>query len=353
MVLSLSVIFLIIQISNGTDVVGNEPIEMPNNHTDTSSLGTQQQTKNIPNTAAKSAVEIEKVLGVQENKISQPKANSDSANSTKIPYEGDWCIRGLDLTEDDLRLAKEESIEWAKTKGNIYFSAKDLNGNTSGSLNSELLEPYREMNKEKLLALAFDNDRYAMISAIQRDDISWEAQDRIAGTLLTMGDTSIGLLHLFVNEIVAAEFEYKEQNNVTQEVKQKVINALTYVSYGIRRYDTTALHNYLSMLEDDEILGEILHPSYILSKKDFEKIEANVSDLQRQIDELRIENNLPTISELEIPKIARHEFQSYLSLLYSEYGKHLNSLQSLNSESGPRIDRSECVNRHLKLYGQN
>ncbi|QBG35984.1 hypothetical protein [Litorilituus sediminis] len=277
--------------------------------------------------------------------------NSKILRFPKIPYEGDWCIKRIELTEQDYQFAQQELIEWENSRGRMLFSSTNFDGEHNQHYNSNFLEPYKEMDKNELVENALKDDRYALISAIQRKDIDSKTKKSLANKLMILGDTSTALLYLYSIKTFEASYEYRQNKLVTSDVKRLVKDALTYIFYGISRYDTDTLSSYLYDLRDDETLKTALHPKNILTPQDFDDIKKNVQSLSAYIDEQRSQNNLMPINQLDIPKIANHDFQENLAILYLEHGDNLDSLQAINSEHGPNIKRTDCVAKYAKLYG--
>lgn len=292
------------------------------------------------------------------NQVSSPiksVATSDTSNLLsypKIPYQGDWCVQAVDLTEKDFQFAQQESADWAEKQGDIFFNTQNHEGNYYNLPNSDLLEPYKEMDQEQLVALAFKKDRHAMIAALQRPDIKTDIQLAIAKQLVVLGDSANALLFLSGQEKFNAEYEYEQEEKVTEKVKKYMKNSLLYVSYGISRYDTTALMNYLISLQRDELFKTVLDPTNVLSSQDFDEIRQNVQGFSKMIDELRSKENLVPLSQIDIPKIALHDFQETLAILYLDHGKNLDKLQPLNLATGPNIKRTACVSRYAEMYGE-
>ncbi|WDE10769.1 hypothetical protein [Thalassomonas haliotis] len=286
-------------------------------------------------------------------KQTQINNTSSELSPKKIPYEGDWCFRTVDLTEADLLFANQESDDWERTRGRIFFNTQDPDGNYSDRPGADLIEPYREMSKENLLAQVDNNDRYAMIAALQRYDLSLDVRVDIARKLVIFGDTSLGLLSLYSLELSAARAEYRKKQRVTAKVKWHIKEALMYVFYGVSRYDITLLRSYLSKLDRDEPFNSTLNPDNVLSPQDFDDIKHEVKVFSQMLDQRREQYNLVPIDAIDIPKIAAHDFQTSLGILYEEHGKKLDNLQSLNADSGPNIKRSACVERRLKEYGRS
>ena len=319
------------------------------------------KTENAVSTTQKETSHLE--IEENSNKISNqvpvlkellPTDKTDNTLSSKsppnIPFEGDWCIKTVDLSKDDFEFAKKESKDWALKRGQIFFNHVDFAGEYTDMKNSELLEPYREIDLEELGNAISNNDRLAMVAALQRDDVEFELKGVVADRLLMLGDTGVGLFHKISSQLINARLNYKEHGEVTPEARQYLQNALTYVSYGISRYDAMPLNSYLSVVTKG-LHVSALNPFEILTMDDFESIKKNVEELTSNIDEQRIKENFLPIKQIDIPKIAEHEFQSGVAVIYMKHGELLDKLQPLNRNGSPTISRTQCVERYFDLYG--
>lgn len=279
---------------------------------------------------------------------------TDTANNKAktIPYEENWCIKGVDLSEKDYLYAQQELRDWAAQRGEIWISNAEQSGNYIALPNSELLEPYKELDIEDLMALVATDDQYAMITALQRQGISWDLQDHIARRLLVLGSTSMSLNHFVTKELVTAVSAYERAGEITPEIELKLINALTYVFYGSSQYDSSVLFNYVTMIDGDEILRDKLLPNRVLSVKDYKQIEANVRSLSEKIDAQRSKENFVPLSHIDVPRIARKEFEERVAFMYAKYPQSMNTVSRLDIEIGPSVMKSECVEKYLKIFGE-
>ena len=110
------------------------------------------------------------------------------------------------------------------------------------------------------------------------------------------------------------------------------------------------LNSYLAIVSEG-IFVSALNPSEVLTMDDFQSIKKNVEELTSNIDEQRIKENFLPIKQIDIPKIAKHEFQSRLATTYMKHGELLDKLQPLNRNGSPTISRTQCVERYFDLYG--
>lgn len=276
---------------------------------------------------------------------------ADSAEVTpKITYEGEWCISSIDLNEEDYAFAQTELQDWTAERGEIWKNGIDFHGNYSEYKNADLLEPYNQMTSVDLLTLVSQDDLYAMITALQREDIDWDLKSKLANRLLVLGDTSMSLMHLISREMAYARVAYEDQKKVTPKIKKNIIKALSYLTYGMNRLDSSALFHYVTMIDDDEILGRDLLPHHVLSSKDFEKVVANAKSIERQVDEQRSKENKSPLDEIDIPKIAFHAFEERVAFLYLHYENAIETVSRLPLETPLPITKTECVNRYLKLF---
>lgn len=297
-----------------------------------------------PNTGGSLVTKLNQNLEIQ---------NSINKQQTKIPYEEDWCIKSIDLNEEDLAFAEQRLNEWKQRTGEIWLNQIEISGTYSENRNAELLEPYKELDKEDLLAFAEQNNRHAMLVALQRSDINWSVQTRIANQLLVHGITSMSLIHLINRELAYATVKYEEEQTVSDEIRQRLINVLTYLYYGISQYDASVLVHYVSLTDDDEFSGRSLLPNNILSPEDFDKVRNAVKYMTEKIEEQQIKENLTPSSEKDLPKAALHEFESQLAFLYLNYPQSMENALRIPVKSTPSLEKSKCVNRFMRVYGSH
>lgn len=266
-----------------------------------------------------------------------------------IPYDKAWCISSIDLNESDYALAQQERIEWAEQRGEIWTNRYGVDGDYSEFENAAYLEPYKEMDKGSLLELAWNDDKYALLTTLQRQNIDWDTQDKTAYRLLELGATSMSLMHFITKEMVRAHSAYEKHGRVTPNIKKHVINALSYLSYGLRRYDSSVLFHYVTLVDGDPIYQEALRPELVLKPEEITQVGSNAEILSNQIDAKRREQNLDSFGYQELPIIASHEFEERLAFLYAKYARSMETIQRLELSTSPSLEKSQCVKRYMNL----
>jgi hypothetical protein len=298
-------------------------------------------------------IEVEKHNSIKKSNENNNSGDSGIELQTKIPYEDNWCIRSIDLNENDLAYAQQELNDWKEKTGEIWQNHNVNDGKYYDDNNAELLQSFKELDKESLLALAKQDNRYAMIAALQRNDIDWTEQTNIANRLLVFGTTSMSLIHLINREMAFAKVKLEDNDKVTDEVRMRLIKVLTYVFYGNSQYDSSPLTHYVSLTDHDEFSEKALVPNHLLSPEDFEQVERNVEYMTKNIQEQQVKENLTPLSEFDVPKAALHEFDSRLAFLYLNYEQSMENTRRLPLDLGPSIEKSECVKKFIGLYGKH
>lgn len=103
-------------------------------------------------------------------------------------------------------------------------------------------------------------------------------------------------------------------------MRQRVVRALAYASYGIERLDVTGLDTYLTF--DKRFMEDTysLDPDKALSDTDLNEVNEQKQSLLNYINQKRELKKLPKIGHVELPRIAKHDFQSRLAITYTLYG---------------------------------
>lgn len=102
--------------------------------------------KDIPTLHEKSSAETK-----QDENLSV--SNTERKVPAKIPYEEDWCMSHIDLNDEDRAFAEQEINNWKEKTGEIWQYRGLTDEGYTGNTNAELLEPYREMDTERLREL--------------------------------------------------------------------------------------------------------------------------------------------------------------------------------------------------------
>lgn len=267
-----------------------------------------------------------------------------------IPYEEDWCVKSIDLNQRDYLFVQNELNAWRAKTGEIWKNSESVDGGYNENKNGELLEPYKDMNEARLLERVQQDDIYAMLTAIQRQDIDAVIRDKIATDLLVLGPTSRSLMYLTNRVTISAVRKFKKFKQVTPQIKQQLMTSLSYLYYGMSRYDSSVLLQYVVLLGSDRPFGKELFPKVVWTDEDMELVKRNVQKIAQDIDVKRDKKNLAPLSEIDIPKIAHHDFQERIAFLYSQYGEAMETVQRLNINIGPNLEKTDCIKRYTKVF---
>ncbi len=272
--------------------------------------------------------------------------DSAASHAEKTPYESNWCTES-DLSEEDSQYAQTQTAEWNESRGYIFL--REEGDDVSSNKYSHLLDTYKAMTLEHLLELAMQDDEWAMSAALQSTDlrVTPQIKDKLANRLIILNKSPFGLTRLFSGKVFDIEREFKKTKQITPKLKQDMKDAMKYLSYSVSRYDVTVLNVYGVATDQIEGFKTVLNPRNVLTDEDFEEVKQSVHQFVKQIDEQREKENLPPINQIDIPKIAHHEFESSLAHLYFMYGDIFNDIEPANLETGPQIKPSACVKRYV------
>ena len=63
-------------------------------------------------------------------------------------------------------------------------------------------------------------------------------------------------------------------------------------------------------------------------------------------------NYLDPISEVDIPKIATHTFNTDLAQLYSQYDIEITMMPILKKITNNRMKKNSCINHQIEFYNE-
>ena len=260
----------------------------------------------------------------KEQKLYENNPVNQSASleiSNRVAFEAQWCSRYYDLRADDLDYSFRESNDWELARGNIIL-AKNIDRTTSYVTDSDIVaQSYMQMSDEKLYELEEFGDDMALLVLLSRDTVDFNERIRIAKKLIVKGKTGNALAHLIIAEMVKMTASITDSSELLAEHKANLIRAIVYVNYGLDCYDASGRPHfckYLMVLE--KTLMELL------TIEDNQTIEHSLTRLKENIDKKRADLNLEPLSNLDIPKIARHDFEHELAYNYIDFSEHLNAL---------------------------
>lgn len=289
-----------------------------------------------------------------ENKVVAKKINTPEAPvfpapvRKSTPYEGEWCSRS-ELNGDDLQFAIVQSDEWGIASGNLRFASDVSDKGLFPLKGAQLIEPYRDMGLAALFELVEEDHEISMISALHRYDITDFDRTEIANRLLVLGKTGIALEHLVRREVVKAMAEFKRTKDNSEKIRKRMITAMTYANFGIERYDSAGLNALLVSLEGVQKESRL---GLILTEDLESEVSAKLVALKDDIDRRRLAENFVPIAELEIPKIAKHNFKFDMALNYATYGNIFSLLVDVNPSYSSYLEKDDCVVQELVLLNR-
>lgn len=276
--------------------------------------------------------------------VAQVKVETVGRHVIKFDYDDDWCIAGVDLSQEDFDYYQRELTDWSLAIGQVLPPSQGR----SVDEKAQYLLPYMEANYHELRRQIKEDNIFAMISALYRKDFDLDSQRRIAQRLIVKGQTGVPLSHLVTLDLLSAKAAFKKSGQLTNDIEKQLFRALSYTVYGIEHFDLDATLTYLDIVSAADFPVE-LKAVYLSSKSD--KVSSYSKKLQQLIKESREQERLLLTAENEIPKAAKHNFESMLAYLYSEYANELPMLKTvLPDASGRMLERSACVQQYLDFF---
>lgn len=272
-----------------------------------------------------------------------------STAKQKMRFEDDWCIAAIDLDEHEFAYYQRELNDWALARGQIRLPHPWLPDLPLDELGQYLL-PYLDATKTELIDQIRADNEFAMLLALSRRDFSFTQQQRIARRLVTKGHTGNALAHLVLLDLINAEMEYKKLGVINTDIETKLHKVMAYMAYGIEYGDLTATFTYLNVITTGDFPVALSH---YFSTTTANQIPRYVDGLKQTIERARSKSHVFLPSFNELPKAAKHQYESMLARMYIDYPAQLQSLQtSLAASVGDRMTPSDCVNKQVTFFSE-
>lgn len=272
---------------------------------------------------------------------------------TTFDYYDDWCVSQEDLSEGDQYRANQERQEWLVERGHIWLNETVGNIHIKG-INNEYIAPYQELDLDTLQEFANDNDRMALSTIIQKyhqdAGVTASQANDAAFRLIILGETAFGLEHVVSNNLntaakLAREASNNKAVNYDARIKSHLLNALSFVEYGLTRKDTKALTTFLIWAREFESLKEKLKYSHYISPDDFTQIQRKAADHSLYINALREEMLLPAIDITESSRIEQVQYDEHVARLYRQFPNLLSLPWLMTHWQDSYLAQTPCVAR--------
>ncbi|WP_111979994.1 hypothetical protein [Algibacillus agarilyticus] len=257
-----------------------------------------------------------------------------------LSFEDDWCFRS-ELTKDDIQYAKFQKNEWDLARGSLNFSTRKNSRSKNFTDNDALALSYKVMNKADLITSAKSGDVIAKIALLKRRGLSRKTKINLAHHLLVEGKTGNALVFLVAQKVGPLNRVIRSGREFTEKHKSALMNALVYANFGLERYDDSALLALMAPTKQNQTLKLLS----MLTPEDMETVELRLQKFKSRIDEKRLEKGYPPISDIEIPKIAKHDFEWNMGFWFNEAGEEMRLYRDLNASHIEQLTESECTKR--------
>lgn len=260
-------------------------------------------------------------------------------------YEGDWCNPYKELSAENRQRFREERKEWSLDRG-VHFIRSDFQSEMEPA-NNELIAPYQEMEINDLRALAINDDKLALSTLLQRQDVDEAIKPKIARHLAALGDTSHSFSHMVVYELYEAKEKFAKSNKIDRTVKKHLIKGLSWVELGLERKDPNAFSAYLTVINSENYP---INPDEVLADDDLNRIANNNAWLKNYLNEARDKKNLPPIESIELPDMADKFMMQELAIIHDMYEGKLNGSRIVDRLSDNYFENKECLNSLIAFY---
>jgi hypothetical protein len=256
--------------------------------------------------------------------------------------EDDWCITVNELSEDDRNFVSSEMSSLQKRQGDISIGLK-IDDSYKEGLGSYYLEPYREASKEELYFYVEQDNAYAMLTALQRNDIPRKKKLEVADRLLVLGYTGYATSTPVIYAMIDANRELINNNHqVNDQVTALIKKALGYALYGIERKNSTGLQSFVDLSLGGYIFSDEVSVMELIDDEVMSGARLYTEKLKESVNSIRVQEGLPELNT-DFNRIAEYAFEFSVSALHHSYTpmmKHIS--QSLNEEY-PELTLSGCT----------
>lgn len=267
----------------------------------------------------------------------------------KMRFEDDWCIAAIDLDQHEFAYYQRELKDWDLARGRIRVPHTWLPDLPLDELGQYIL-PYIDASKAELISQIRADNEFAMLLALSRDEFSLTQRQKIAQRLVTRGHTGNALSHLVIRELIHAEMEYQKQGVINADIETNLHKIMAYMAYGIEYGDLSAMHTYLISISTADFPADL---SNYFASTTTNNVQRYFDGLKQTIERARSKSHITLPSFSELPKAAKHQYESMLARMYIDYPAQMQSLQlSLATSVGERLTPSDCVNKQVTFFSE-
>jgi hypothetical protein len=279
--------------------------------------------------------------GNEDNKNSQIVSILKS-KFIKKAYEDEWCNARAELNEVDANFAKTELNDWFELQGKYRAKYRASSANESFYANNSLISSYEALPVNELESLAFQGDRFAMVTFVQTGRYSDRAkQNEISKKMLVQGVPYFALEHLTVGLISAAQSSYRRSGSV-EEAKEYLKNALVYVFWGLENYNESAFQAFIATTSDSDMTKN--YPLETLLAESGPDIKKRVAALSKWIQQERDKQGINTPSPSDAVKAGFSELIAFNRLSHEGEIDFLSNLAVMDNN----VLDSKCAKENLE-----
>jgi hypothetical protein len=273
------------------------------------------------------------------------------ADITDIGPPSSQCIAEIFGQGEKIDQIYDEYQSWNYQRGVYLFAPEGAPRELQDFVNTPYAEPYQEMPIHRLLAYVEEQDHFAMIAALQRNDVDSEQKNNIAKSLVRLGDTGLALRHEMFEELVAAESEYEINETVTPQIKQHIKNALVFASFGVEQKSLETVYQYISLSADPDYPSPLLHNN-LLQDNDYDDIRELTFEMTQTVNENRKGDNYPALDPSDLPPIAQFSADIILYGAYVSYPDQVETLKLQTVDGELSLAKNTCIQDMFDLMDE-
>ena len=292
---------------------------------------------------AKELVIHDKTLKAQnDTTLSAANEKPSQLQVGKKNYDDNWCDARNELNESDYHFAKNEHNDWLITIGKARVGNPQTSRfNESAYPNSSLIQSYEPLPLEQLRSLAFQGDKWAMVTFVQNLKASDEAKDQIAKKLMVNGASYYALGHFVRNALVKAQLSAEKKHGI-ETTKDYVTDALAYAYWGLQYYNDGGLEPFLAIAFSERNRAQMPIDSILVDSVD--EVNEKLSKLNQWVNEQRVAQGI----EMPMPpKSVPNFFAFKIAASESIAPERFTLLRRLDITNSNHIASTPCVETFL------
>ncbi len=279
--------------------------------------------------------------GITE-KVELSAMTTNKASPPKKNYEDEWCFPDVELNESDNLYAQTQAEEWNRIIGKASFREDPFEFHMDERYfpNVNLMKPYEALPLEQLEALAFNDDKWAMVAFVQHSLADQGKKSEIAKRLLVQGASYYALKHLVRRSLVTAKLSYDEGSR--RESAEHIKEAFIYAYWGLNNFSEGGFATFTALTAKEALFIELPVESLLT------EAEQDLRERYEKLDKWILEERLALGIDVEHPSTAvERALEGQLAIRQHVSGEQVDFVKHLNITDTSPLKTPLCVDKYL------